>query len=367
MSAATYRYFARGHTARGDHTLYASAFSGLQTVYMLQGFPGMGKSALLAKLSKTATNNGWDVQQFHSAMNPGEVDGLIITDLKTGFVDGSAAGELQLTGADVVKVDMRHALREDRIAGADRALLTQWETALADELSAAYTAFAEALAIHDEWESFYIENMDLRKADELARSLTQSMMAGRSLAKTAAVRHLFLGAATPDGPVDYIQNLTNKVKQRIFIKGRPGTGKSTLLKQLAAHAEASGFDVDVFHCGFDPNSLDMLIFPELSIAIFDSTAPHEHDPDRDSDTVLDMYAQLVAPGIDERYAEELDAIKTRYSERMNKATSHLAKARGYDAQIKAIYAAATDASAINRIYNRLAETIAYGPAPARAD
>ena len=31
-----------------------------------------------------------------------------------------------------------------------------------------------------------------------------------------------------------------------------------MLKSLASASESRGFDVQVFHCGFDPNSLDML-------------------------------------------------------------------------------------------------------------
>lgn len=36
----------------------------------------------------------------------------------------------------------------------------------------------------------------------------------------------------------------------------------------------------------------MLIIPELSVCIFDSTAPHEYFPNRESDHTIDMYKQL---------------------------------------------------------------------------
>lgn len=358
MVGTTYRYFARGNTAHGDHSLYSSALQGLNAVYALQGFPGMGKSTLLQHLSALATGRGLDVQEFHSSMNPGELDALIVTDQLIGFVDENACGTLDLPGTEIVKVDLRPALDEERIAGIDPAELDAMNGRLAASLSQAYAAFAAALRVHDEWESFYIESMDFRKANELAQSLADSIFQGRKLDKRAAVRHLFLGAATPVGAIDYIQNLTDGMDRRIFIKGRPGSGKSTLLKRLAADAEKSGIDVDVFHCGFDPNSLDMLIFPELGLALFDSTAPHEHFPNRDSDEVLDMYAQLIAPGIDERYAKELYEIKQRYAAKMQEATAYLAEARAYDAQIKAVYAAATDFAVVEGLRGQLEQAIA---------
>jgi len=355
MIGTTYRYFARGNTARGDHSLYSSALQGLRAVYVLQGFPGMGKSRLLRELSALAAGRGLDVQEFRSSLNPGELDALIVTALGIGIADESACGTLDLPGTETVKVDLRPALDEERIAGIDPAELDAMNGRLAASLSQAYAAFAEALRVHDEWESYYIESMDFRKANELTRSLADTIFQGKSFDKRAAVRHLFLGAATPDGAIDHILNLTDGLRRRIFIKGRPGSGKSTLLKRLAAEAEASGIDVDVFHCGFDPESLDMLIFPELGLAMFDSTAPHEHDPMRDGDEVLDMYAQLIAPGIDERYAKELYEIRQRYAAKMQEATARLAEARAYEAQIKAVYAAATDFSVIGRIKEELAQ------------
>ena len=93
--------------------------------------------------------------------------------------------------------------------------------------------------------------------------------------KPSKVQHRFLGAATPVGAVDFVPNLTEDVPKRYFIKGRPGSGKSTMLKKIVAEGEKRGFDIEVYHCGFDPNSLDMIIIRELGIAIFDSTAPHE--------------------------------------------------------------------------------------------
>ena len=130
-----------------------------------------------------------------------------------------------------------------------------------------------------------------------------------------------------------------------------------MLKGLAATAEKRGFDVDIFHCGFDPNSLDMLIFPELSLAIFDSTAPHEYFPNKSGDQILDMYERAIQPGTDEKFASELGPIQQRYSEKMKEATSYLAKSQEIDSQIKKYYNAATDFSCVNSLYRQLEDEV----------
>ncbi|MFF2092162.1 hypothetical protein [Paenibacillus sp. NPDC058174] len=109
----------------------------------------------------------------------------------------------------------------------------------------------------------------------------------------------------------------------------------------------------MFHCGFDLNSLDMLIFPKLGTAIFDSTAPHEYFPERDGDEILDMYELAIAPGTDEAHAAEIAGIEARYSAKMKEATSYLAEAEAIDSQIKAYYVAATDFSVVEKIQLQL--------------
>ncbi|MBQ8922140.1 MAG: hypothetical protein IJ060_08280 [Oscillospiraceae bacterium] len=58
-----------------------------------------------------------------------------------------------------------------------------------------------------------------------------------------------------------------------YLKGGPGTGKSTLMKKIAAaFGEES---VSVYHCASDPHSLDAVVLEERGIFIADATAPHE--------------------------------------------------------------------------------------------
>jgi len=346
-------YFARGHTARGACYLYASAFRGLDRLWMLSGPRGTGKSTVIRRLAESLLDRGLHVQCFHSPLRPGELDGIIATDWNMGVVDEQACGGLpENVVREIVRVDFGEAVDDARLSGRRETAL-ELEGRLAEAYAQAYDAFAAALRIHDEWEKFYIDSMDFAEADRIAEALIRELFAGREGGEPSTGRDLFFGAATPQGAFDYIQALTAPMDRRIFVKGRPGSGKSTLLKKLAAASEKSGIQAQVFHCGFDPGSLDMLIFPELRTAIFDSTAPHEYFPDRAGDEVLDMYARVIKPGTDEAYAAELAAIRARYSAKMKEATSRLAEAEAVDAQWKALYTAATDFAAVEALGERL--------------
>lgn len=63
-----------------------------------------------------------------------------------------------------------------------------------------------------------------------------------------------------------------------IIKGGPGVGKSTLMKNISQKARELGFMTEEFHCSGDPESLDALRIPGKRVTLLDGTAPHGMDP-----------------------------------------------------------------------------------------
>ena len=130
-----------------------------------------------------------------------------------------------------------------------------------------------------------------------------------------------------------------------------------MLKKIAAEGEKRGFDLEIYHCGFDPESLDMIIIRELGIAIFDSTAPHEYFPTRDGDEIIEMYGTIIADGTDERYEQEIKECQLKYREKMDQGTGFLAKAKSLREQLEAIYIENMDFTIVERLKQRIQNEI----------
>lgn len=94
------------------------------------------------------------------------------------------------------------------------------------------------------------------------------------------VREYFLGGNTSKGFFSYYDYLADaeSFNKIYIIKGGPGTGKSTTMKEVGKWGENKGFDVDYIHCSSDPNSLDGVIIKDIKIAMVDGTSPHVVDP-----------------------------------------------------------------------------------------
>ncbi|WNC16241.1 PRK06851 family protein [Brevibacillus brevis] len=335
--------FAAGNTARGYKTFFDSILQGMERVYFLTGVVEGITSPLIESIGTEMGRKTDQVEWIHSPYDNRQFDGVVFPEWKVAVIDGSYPRIWRpfAPGATEIHVNLQTSLNVDGLAPYTRQI-ADWFEAIDVKSKEAYDAFGEALRIHDEWEAPYIENLDRSAADSVTEELIGLLFAGDPLPKKANVRHMYLGAATPAGPVDYIMKLTDHLEKRYFIKGRPGSGKSTMLKKLAAEAEKLGFDVEVYHCGLDPHSLDMVILPEKSVALFDSTAPHEYFPSKSSDEVVDMYERAIAAGTDEKYEEQLADIKARYARKMKEGTACLAAAKELRDQLNAVYVEATD-------------------------
>lgn len=104
----------------------------------------------------------------------------------------------------------------------------------------------------------------------------------------------FLGNNTAYGFVgNYEGELKNK-RRVILLKGGPGTGKSSILKKIAAEAKRRGLDFELWYCSGDPASLDGVYIKELDTAIVDATSPHASGADlpKIKDFLYDLASSL---------------------------------------------------------------------------
>lgn len=96
----------------------------------------------------------------------------------------------------------------------------------------------------------------------------------------AIVTNFFVGANSGDG----FQNLFSQVVDLedtydlMVLKGGPGVGKNTFMREIGRTMEAAGTPVEYLWCSGDPDSLDGVVLPELRCAVVDGTSPHGTAP-----------------------------------------------------------------------------------------
>lgn len=279
------KYFLSANTSEGYVNFYDETAKQLERIYTVSGIPEASASKIIK-----------DIAVSHGA------DELILNPMNAEMADGC------------IWRGKRKGIFSERI---------KTEPAFTADHRGLYGAYAEAKKIHDEWEKIYIENMDINRLNSYCDKVISELLGNKSGCGSAENVSRFFGASTPFKPVNFINELTEDIGARYFIKGRPGTGKSTFLKRFKKEAADRGFDTETYYCSFDPKSLDMVVVRELSLCIFDSTAPHEMFPESERDKILDFYTEAGLTGIDKKYEKQLKEIETAYKEKMKEGVAFL--------------------------------------------
>ncbi len=96
----------------------------------------------------------------------------------------------------------------------------------------------------------------------------------------AQVTNFFVGANSGEG----FQNLFSEIvdientHDFMILKGGPGVGKNTFMREIGRTMEEAGTAVEYLWCSGDPDSLDGVVIPELRCAVADGTSPHVVEP-----------------------------------------------------------------------------------------
>ena len=330
-----------GNTSQGFYSFYEKVLSGLERIFILKGGPGTGKSSMVRKLGTKYVNKGYDITYLHCSSDTTSLDGVII-DGRFAIVDGTAPHVIdpKLPGIVDEIINLGDCWDREKLIPYKKDI-EEMRSQITLHYKKAYEFLGEAKKIHDEWEKIYLSEMDFEAADEVTRNLIK-LIVGNKQGEGGKRSDMFFGAITPNGPVNLYEHLTEGIKSRYIVKGRPGTGKSTMMKKIAQSALAAGFDTEIYHCSFDPNSLDMVLIPSLDVVILDGTAPHVFNPQKTMDIVIDMYAICLPIDIDHRRQKELEAITEKYNKAFKAAIPHLVEARDLHKEIEKYYIAAMD-------------------------
>lgn len=85
-------FYGAANTYNGFYSLFGNIFSPekLKNIYILKGGPGCGKSTAISKVSEYAKNAGYNTENYYCSSSPSSYDGVIIPELSTAVLDGTA-------------------------------------------------------------------------------------------------------------------------------------------------------------------------------------------------------------------------------------------------------------------------------------
>ena len=346
------KYFVRANTCTGEVNFLSNNLNGIEKIYLIQSEFEFLVSTFIMRLCAHVKLQNDEIEMIYNPFIMNNLDGFVIRSKKIAVLNSG----LMTANNRCILIDIDSCIKKKRYAY-NLACASDYKAEVLQKKQCIYMVYEGAKKIHDEWENLYIENMNFDMLNGFCNDFINGFNVEKTN-KTSSRCDRFFGGAFHSANINYIDDLTKDIKNRYFIKGRPGTGKSTFLKKLANHFENSGYNVEVYHCGFDSNSLDMVVCRELSVCVFDSTSPHEKFPSLTNDSILDFYKNSGLEGVDEKLEAKLNDVKLRYGKMMSLSKIYMEEIHDLYKKFESKTVADTDYQLLNNIvYEILYEII----------
>ncbi|SHG53615.1 hypothetical protein SAMN02745221_00429 [Thermosyntropha lipolytica DSM 11003] len=341
MNSPEIRYtLVSSYTRDGFVSFIPDLVSSLKKVYVLKGAADELISLFIKRWGDFFYEKGCAVEFFLSALDPDRVDGAYVPALQVAMINGNLPKPIETgyPGWRTYFINLRDYLAEE-IAEEGERKMEKIASLLQQEKEKAEQKVKEAGKIKEEMYSLSSSRLDMEEIKRLTERLIEEIGKERKKEK-----HYFASSFTKEGMISYLDEISRRCYRRYILKGPAGSGKSTVISNVAAFCKEQGLSVTYYHNGLDEEKLDMIIVENLQLAVIDGG--EKGLTLRPGDVVLDMGKVLHFYRQEEayRYIE----LGRDYEEKLIEAREHLEKWDAYLAEIGKIWAKALDFELLDR-------------------
>lgn len=166
------RLFASSITPGGPVHHLDTLVAGLPHVFVVRARPGAGASTLLEKVAAAVTDEGWDAELFHCALDPHTLEHVVVAGLGAAVITSRPPHDYEPHGAVVIDLDDGVTL-----AGGDARHAHAARRMFGNLFEHAVAALSEARRYHLEVEALYRPAMDFAGMDQLRDSILNRILA----------------------------------------------------------------------------------------------------------------------------------------------------------------------------------------------
>lgn len=352
--------FPGSNTAQGFQSFYRENLADLDRVMVLKGGPGSGKSTIIKKISMAMVERGYDVELWQCSSDNDSLDGVMIPALKVALVDGTYPHVLDpiYPGAAGEWINLGEFWDGSYLWEKKKEIIAV-NKEVSGYFADTYGALADAFALLKEIEGEKMAGEDAAAMEKLAGQWVDKIFAPEK----SAPRHLFASAITPGGIVTVVHNILENCRERYILCDGSFTAKTKVLQQMVDSAVKRGHRVTVYHMPLDPNQLELVVLPDLGIAMMNQEILGKEYTLQENDTCLSLAEGKKAGDASDAFTEKgegasaLAEKEQRYEDYLKQAVASLQRAKARHDDLEAFYCQAMDYDRIDtarkKIFNHI--------------
>jgi len=327
----SYSFFLGANSSRGFFSFYDELIDlkKAKAVYILKGCPGCGKSSLMKKIVAAAEKKGLGVERIYCSSDPDSLDGIILPELSTAVVDGTAPHVVEPSFPLAVEsyVDLgRFADKASLQALKSEIISTKEKHASCFKHVYRFTACAGKL--DNELFDIALSGCSIEKIRKKAERIISAEIPKSKGCGTAKKR--FLSAISPKG---YLTLPLHDDLKLYALEDTYALGHF-LLSPISDAAEKSGLSIIKCYNPLIPERLEHLFIPELKLAFVTKSS--------DTITGNEYYKKIridsmILPEALRANKKRLSAIKHLKTEMLSASCSALSEAKSIHDELENIY------------------------------
>lgn len=169
--------FAWGHTPQGKVEVIDTLLTEVDKLYVLKGQPGSGKSTFLAGIAERAVMCGWDVQFYHSTLDPVKLDLVIIAELGAALViDAEPYPYTPNFSGQIITLDFEQSLNKTQLEEEFGQDILACQTRVNQHIERALKNSQKAKELHDLLENYYVPTMDFAALEKKYQAVLDKIL-----------------------------------------------------------------------------------------------------------------------------------------------------------------------------------------------
>lgn len=265
--------FAGNNTSKGFYSCFDSIFNPVELnhLYILKGGPGVGKSQFMKKFASEMEKKNYSIEYVHCSSDNESLDGIIVSELKLAFVDGTAPHTIDpaIPGAVDEIINLGEFLDSSQM-DKHKYQIIQINQNKSRLYKSAYRYLQAAGIISEEINSLYDQFINNKKFNEMFQSAIDKLFVeDTNLLKTSKIRKAFSESYTANGYVNRTKALYDD-KRVWAVIGENTNYTSEFLKKITDEAIKRGYDIELYLRPLNPDKLQHVYIPEMNLFVTSS-------------------------------------------------------------------------------------------------
>lgn len=263
------KYFLGANSAEGFISYFGECYDRFDNwrAYIIKGGPGTGKSSFMKRVAVKAGEKGYSVVLCPCSSDPESLDGIIIKEIKTVVLDGTAPHITEPVFAGVCEtiVNLGDFWNSDLLRKkADEIIDITLQNKKLHKTASTYIAAAGELI----YDNFKISRRytDIAKTEKFTQKICNSLIPKQNGGHPYEWKR-FLGGITPKGIVSYGGRVEKMYKNCMVVEDKYGGTASIVMEKVRQIALERGYEIITVKNMFLPSKIiDHILIPKLSLA-----------------------------------------------------------------------------------------------------